>query len=162
MSSKKKGSKEPKAKTDESSPTTTTTTTPKTESGDVKMYTREEVSKHNTDDDVWLILHGKVYNVTKFLEDHPGGPDSLQQNAGTDATDAFENLFHSDKARALLKGFYIGNVVGYTGADDAVDKPAGAKPTGGGEGEKGPLDLLLYLIPILIVILALYYQLFWS
>lgn len=32
----------------------------------------QEVAKHNKDDDMWMVVHGKVYDVTKFKEDHPG------------------------------------------------------------------------------------------
>ncbi len=37
-----------------------------------KNYSKEEVAAHNTKSDMWLIIHGKVYDVTNFLEDHPG------------------------------------------------------------------------------------------
>ena len=37
------------------------------------FFTKEEVSKHNTKDDCWLIIHGKVYDVSDYVDEHPGG-----------------------------------------------------------------------------------------
>lgn len=37
-----------------------------------KTYTLDEVSKHNTPEDCWIIVKGKVYDVTKFAPLHPG------------------------------------------------------------------------------------------
>eukprot|EP00276_Gloeochaete_wittrockiana_P019051 CAMPEP_0184356640 /NCGR_PEP_ID=MMETSP1089-20130417/103960_1 /TAXON_ID=38269 ORGANISM="Gloeochaete wittrockiana, Strain SAG46.84" /NCGR_SAMPLE_ID=MMETSP1089 /ASSEMBLY_ACC=CAM_ASM_000445 /LENGTH=41 /DNA_ID= /DNA_START= /DNA_END= /DNA_ORIENTATION= len=38
-----------------------------------KKYTLAEISKHTSDNDCWILIHGKVYDVTDFLDDHPGG-----------------------------------------------------------------------------------------
>jgi len=38
-----------------------------------KKYTLEEVKEHIMFEDAWLVIHDKVYNVTDFLEEHPGG-----------------------------------------------------------------------------------------
>ena len=46
-------------------------------------YTMAEVAKHNTDKDCWLAIHGKVYDVTKFLDEHPGGEEVMLDDAGT-------------------------------------------------------------------------------
>jgi flavocytochrome c len=60
-----------------------------------KEFSAEEVSKHNKDGDVWLILNGGVYDVSKFILDHPGGKDTIMEYAGKDATDTFD-LIHQD------------------------------------------------------------------
>ena len=52
----------------------------------------EELSKHNTDRDCWIIVHKKVYDVTTFLQEHPGGPNIILQYAGTDATAAYDEI----------------------------------------------------------------------
>ena len=48
--------------------------------------------------------------MTKYLEDHPGGPDILLEVAGTDATEAFEDIGHSDDAREAMEHLYIGDL----------------------------------------------------
>lgn len=45
--------------------------------------TLEECQKHTTEDSCWLVIHGKVYDVTKFLDEHPGGYDIIITNTGT-------------------------------------------------------------------------------
>jgi len=103
-----------------------------------KMYASEEIAKHNKEEDMWMIVHGKVYDVTKFAEDHPGGPEILSEHAGVDATEAFEEVFHSDAAREQLKDFYLGDLEGY------VPKPKGeAGANGGGSNVMAILIALL-------------------
>eukprot|EP01132_Coremiostelium_polycephalum_P009673 gene9673-11858_t len=88
-------------------PTTTTTTTNETEN-ESKVYTLEEVSKHNSREDCWTIINGNVYDVTKFLDDHPGGADDLINVAGRDGTNEFLDVGHSNDAVEMLKDFFIG------------------------------------------------------
>ena len=54
------------------------------------------------------MLISLVYDVTKYMDDHPGGKDILLEVAGTDATEAFEEVGHSDEAREQLEPFHIG------------------------------------------------------
>ena len=61
-------------------------------------FTVEEVKKHNTKDDCWVIIDGKVLDVTSFLPDHPGGEKAILLYAGRDATEEF-NMLHDPKVR---------------------------------------------------------------
>mmetsp|Transcript_22112 Transcript_22112/g.43523 ORF Transcript_22112/g.43523 Transcript_22112/m.43523 type:complete len:141 (+) Transcript_22112:30-452(+) len=78
----------------------------------VKMFSREEVSKHNTEEDLYIIIQGKVYSVAKYLDNHPGGPEIIADVAGQDATDEFLDTGHTAEAREELKKYYIGEVEG--------------------------------------------------
>ncbi|XP_064338930.1 cytochrome b5-like [Camelus dromedarius] len=75
----------------------------------VQYYTLEEIQKHNHKS-TWLILHAKVYDLTKFLEEHPGGEEVLREQAGGDAAENFEDVGHYPDARELSKTFIIGEL----------------------------------------------------
>ncbi|KAK9234551.1 FMN-dependent dehydrogenase-domain-containing protein [Lipomyces kononenkoae] len=55
-----------------------------------------EISKHNTKDSCWVIVHGKAYDVTDFLPEHPGGQKIILKYAGKDATKEFDPIHPSD------------------------------------------------------------------
>jgi len=80
-----------------------------------KVYTMEEVEKHDSAESAWFVYHGKVYDGTPFLKDHPGGADSILLVAGTDATEDFDAI-HSQKAKDMLKDYYIGELADETAA----------------------------------------------
>jgi len=73
-----------------------------------KTYTSEEVKKHNKDTDCWVVLHGEVYDVTKFLNDHPGGKKAIMLYAGKDATTEFDMLHSKDLLARYGPEFHIG------------------------------------------------------
>jgi fatty acid desaturase 2 (delta-6 desaturase) len=74
-------------------------------------FTRKEVLRHNNRNDLWIIIDNKVYNVTEFQRNHPGGSKILKLYAGEDATEVF-NAFHKDfdKINRYLKIYCIGNL----------------------------------------------------
>ncbi|KAI9016391.1 cytochrome b5 [Phycomyces nitens] len=74
------------------------------------IYTIDQVEKHNTKSDCWVIIHNKVYNITDFSAEHPGGEEVLIDEAGKDATESFEDIGHSDEAREILAKYYVGDL----------------------------------------------------
>lgn len=95
---------------------------PSTSNG--KKFSAEEVSKHDKKEDCWIIVKDKVYDATKYVEEHPGGEASLLLAAGQDCTEDFEAL-HSSKAWKALERFYIGDLA------DEVAKESVPLPVGG-------------------------------
>ena len=75
------------------------------------FYTKEEVLVHNNENDCWIIINNKVYNITNYLTMHPGGKKILLQCAGKDVTEYFKDIRHSNKAYKQLENYYIGNIL---------------------------------------------------
>ncbi|XP_039054764.1 cytochrome b5-like [Hibiscus syriacus] len=75
-----------------------------------KLYTMQEASQHNTKDDCWVVIDDKVYDVTSYLDEHPGGDDVVLVATGKDATDDFEDAGHSESAKELMQSFCIGEL----------------------------------------------------
>ncbi|KAA3465278.1 nitrate reductase [NADH]-like [Gossypium australe] len=88
-----------------------------------KTFSMSEVKKHNSADSAWIVVHGHIYDCTRFLKDHPGGADSILINAGTDCTEEFDAI-HSDKAKKLLEDYRIGELTtsGYA-SDSSTSSP---------------------------------------
>jgi len=78
-----------------------------------------EIAKHNSPSDCWLLISGKVYNVTSFLNAHPGGAGTITPHCGQEATQAFNTKDigrpHSSSAAAMLASYYIGDFNQTTG-----------------------------------------------
>ncbi|KAK4415797.1 cytochrome [Sesamum alatum] len=115
-----------------------------------KVHAFEEVVKHDQKGDCWLIISGKVYDVTPFLEEHPGGDEVLLMASGKDATDDFEDVGHSDDAREKMKEFYIGELDKSTLPVKQRNTPPSVSSTANvdsGDSSK----ILLYIVPLLIL-----------
>ena len=74
------------------------------------QYSWEEIMKHRSDNDCWLVAHNKVYNVTEFLKLHPPEGDVISRfinrTKSQDCTKSYD--FHSKEARKLWKKYLIG------------------------------------------------------
>ena len=83
-------------------------------STELPRFTAEEVSKHNKEEDIWIIINSKVYDVTKFLKLHPGGKTVLMKVAGQDCTKQFYALHEHAQLVKFEKRLLIGQVQGET------------------------------------------------
>ncbi|WWC87524.1 uncharacterized protein L201_002414 [Kwoniella dendrophila CBS 6074] len=75
-------------------------------------YSLEQLKEHGTRESLWMLLHDKVYDVTAFIDEHPGGDEVMIEEAGRDATEAFEDVGHSDEARDMLPKMLLGDFYG--------------------------------------------------
>mmetsp|Transcript_23651 Transcript_23651/g.23403 ORF Transcript_23651/g.23403 Transcript_23651/m.23403 type:complete len:120 (-) Transcript_23651:47-406(-) len=104
-----------------------------------KVIDAKELSKHTDEDDCWMAINGKVYDVSKF-SDHPGGKDILVDSSGRDATKDFNDISHSSTAAEMMKDYYIGEF--------SIGENVDVKKKEGGFN-------VVMLIPIMIIILAI-------
>ncbi|RMD43374.1 hypothetical protein DV735_g1743, partial [Chaetothyriales sp. CBS 134920] len=118
-------------------------------SSGLKEFTSEEVAAHSSKKDLWFTVHGKVYDSTSFADEHPGGEEVLIDVGGQDATEAFEDVGHSDEAREILEGLLVGTL---KGAKPVANGSAGNAAAGGAGsaahagGSESGFGLILYLI----------------
>lgn len=85
-----------------------------TSTGAPLTLTIQEVQKHNQSSDCWAIVNNKVYNVTSYLNNHPGGPQTILPYCGADMTVAFDTKggrgSHSSVADQELASLLIGQL----------------------------------------------------
>ncbi|KAF7826224.1 cytochrome b5-like [Senna tora] len=118
-----------------------------------ETLTFEEVAKHNHKKDCWIIIHGKVYDVTPFLEEHPGGDEVLLLAAEKDATDDFEDVGHSDSAKEMMQKYFVGEVDTNTLPEKPVYRsPLPTQAHAVNDQSSGfLLKILQFVVPLLIL-----------
>lgn len=79
--------------------------TPLAGNEEAKMFTEEEVAKHNTSGDLWLIINGKVYDFTDYFLLHPGG-EAILRNAGKDSTVGFSKSHHPARVWDMVRSIF--------------------------------------------------------
>ncbi|ASJ12677.1 cytochrome b5 domain-containing protein [Thermococcus thioreducens] len=75
------------------------------------VLTLEEVAKHSSENDCWVVVENRVYNVTSLIDTHPGGRDAILKYCGTNATEVFF-LEHNQNDYEALQAYYIGTING--------------------------------------------------
>ena len=74
--------------------------------------TDAEVKKNNSESGLWVVIHGKVFDLTNFYMEHPGGWDVIEEVAGKDGTKEYEAGDHRIESIRDLKTYYIGEYEG--------------------------------------------------
>jgi sulfite oxidase len=89
-----------------------------------KSFTPEEIKKHNNlDKGVWVTYKGDVYNVTNFVNSHPGGNEKLMQAAGG-PVEPYWNIYqqhYNQEVIDILKPYKIGTIKGFTETEELID-----------------------------------------
>ena len=104
------------------------------------VYTLDDVAQHATREDCWIAVEGGVYDVTEFMEIHPGGIGMLKMVAGKDATQHFQEMHRPEILTTIGASYRIGTLASAVAALPAVPAVAAspAAPAvsdhGGGAG----------------------------
>ncbi|WWC89600.1 uncharacterized protein L201_004525 [Kwoniella dendrophila CBS 6074] len=88
-----------------------------------KLISFEEVQKHTKRDDCWVVIDGNIYDVTDFLDQHPGGAEIVLANAGKDATKIFKPLHPPDALDTLEPYQHLGPVDPTTMPEPIEEEP---------------------------------------
>jgi cytochrome b involved in lipid metabolism len=79
-----------------------------------KSYSLAEVAAHASPASCWMAIHGKVYDVTAYLPDHPSRPEVIEAWCGKEASNAYDTKTkgrrHSEAADRMLESYFIGDL----------------------------------------------------
>ncbi|XP_043542935.1 cytochrome b5 reductase 4 isoform X1 [Chiloscyllium plagiosum] len=96
--------------------------------GRLIAVTEEELAKHNKKTDCWMCIRGMVYNVTSYLEYHPGGEEELMRGAGGDGTELFDQIHSWVNYESMLKECLVGRMASRPKTvSEAIENQSGLK-----------------------------------
>ncbi|XP_014880904.1 cytochrome b5 reductase 4 isoform X4 [Poecilia latipinna] len=105
--------------------------------GRLMEVTQDELQKHNKREDCWTCIRGMVYNVTPYMDYHPGGEEELMKAAGIDGTDLFDQVHRWVNYESMLKECLVGRMTTKSAtASKAIILPS--SPTGLAPPAAGP------------------------
>eukprot|EP00040_Diaphanoeca_grandis_P021434 m.114181 g.114181 ORF g.114181 m.114181 type:complete len:120 (-) comp28338_c1_seq1:1435-1794(-) len=114
-----------------------------------KTIALAEVANHSSGTDCWVAIDGLVYDITKFLDQHPGGEEVVLETAGGDATEGFEDVGHSQDAREMLKEYLIGQL--------PEDEKAKAKAVSTKNASEGGSSGMIAIVAIIVAVAAYFF-----
>eukprot|EP00918_Siedleckia_nematoides_P072200 GHVU01157688.1.p1 GENE.GHVU01157688.1~~GHVU01157688.1.p1 ORF type:complete len:226 (+),score=41.01 GHVU01157688.1:261-938(+) len=103
---------------------------PGSDEGPPRMITLDELSRHSTAADAWVAVRGDVFDISHYLDFHPGGVEVMLPVLGTDATKAFDESHRWVSAAAILQHVRVGTV---------QPPPPGSSPAGHRRGGSSQL-----------------------
>lgn len=118
----------------------------------------KDLSQHADHADCWICLHGLIFDITPFLNEHPGGPDVIVSVSGRDCTREFEDVGHTDSARRLAQKYLMGKLQGC--AEDApirIPTNKEVQERNDSKSTTGTLGTIVTLSAVLVGTIAAYY-----
>ncbi|CAJ0585202.1 unnamed protein product, partial [Mesorhabditis spiculigera] len=118
----------------------------------MKFVDHEELSKHSTEEDCWIHLFGKVYDVTEYLDFHPGGKPELMRAAGRDGTALFNQYHAWVRYETILESCYVGAFKGNLSHLKPCDPPTTEnRESAGGDQDLRDATMVMTMFDRLIV-----------
>lgn len=120
-------------------------------------FTWEEIRKHTDAKSCWCVIHGLVYDLTKFLDYHPGSSHVLLEVAGEDATEGFEEVGHSLQSRVMADDYLVGRLKGATNMRKCKKEDnLCCKTNSEARGNKGGTSLSLIVVMVLVALIGIW------
>ncbi|KAJ5731650.1 uncharacterized protein N7483_006158 [Penicillium malachiteum] len=111
---------------------------------DQKLLSTKEVSGHKSPEDCWIVVDKQVWDVTDFLDEHPGGSTVIMKYAGRDATQAYSEVHSPSVLRTGLQPDKLKGALDEATIDEEWTKAPSSKiQKEGSENEKPPLETLI-------------------
>ncbi|KAL4995212.1 FMN-dependent dehydrogenase-domain-containing protein [Aspergillus recurvatus] len=111
---------------------------------DMPLLSVQDILRHSTSDDCWVVIQGEVWDLTAFANEHPGGPSIIVKYAGKDATDAFLEIHAPTIIRENLSvEHFKGRLDTSSITPDWAQITQKAQPAGGPRNPKPPLASLI-------------------
>ncbi|KAJ5094701.1 hypothetical protein N7456_010562 [Penicillium angulare] len=109
-----------------------------------KLLSAKEISGHRSPEDCWIVVNDQVWDMTDFLDEHPGGPNIILKYAGRDATDAYSAV-HSPSVlkTGLDPDKFKGSLDQSTIDEEWLKPPPGENAKVLLDNEKPPLETLI-------------------
>ncbi|XP_057430029.1 cytochrome b5-like [Lotus japonicus] len=129
-----------------------------------RVFTLSQVAQHKSNKDCWVVINGRVLDVTKFLIEHPGGDDVLLEVAGKDVTKEFDAVGHSKEAQNLVLKYQVGILQGATVQEiDVVHKEPNSKQEMSAfvikeDAESKSVALFEFFVPLVVATLYFGYR----
>ena len=108
---------------------------------ELPVLSMAEVGKHRSADDCWVVLNGKVYDLTKFHKAHPGGAKLILDAAGLDASKPFNQIHPADIAEKLLGPGVVVGKVEQASVKESLKLPAVKQKEEGKGGSSRAVDI---------------------
>jgi len=116
-----------------------------------KELSFDEIKQHNDKNSIWIVVNNDVYDVTEFLNEHPGGEEVLLEQAGKDASEAFEDVGHSSDAREMMLKFKVGTLVA---AERKAEIPKKRDAEWKDSNDSGESSLKSWIVPVALGLIA--------
>ncbi|KAM5435743.1 putative L-lactate dehydrogenase (cytochrome) [Microsporum ferrugineum] len=108
------------------------------------LVSSQTIARHNTTSDCWIVVDNQVWDITDFINEHPGGPSIILKYAGRDATKAYSAVHSPSVIREGLPADKLKGTLDQSTIDaEWLKKPPQAAFKGVGEHEKPPLHTLI-------------------
>nr|XP_012235216.1 PREDICTED: cytochrome b5 reductase 4 isoform X1 [Linepithema humile]XP_012235225.1 PREDICTED: cytochrome b5 reductase 4 isoform X1 [Linepithema humile] len=106
-----------------------------------RVVTLSELANHNKQTDAWIAIRGIVFNVTRYMDFHPGGVDELMRGVGKDATKLFENVHAWVNYQSILQKCVVGRLSRGTSSTSSTSSVTEKSVTGANNCSSVTLDL---------------------